>query len=160
MPSPLLERAKVQAEVLVPVLRAFREALGAERANRIAWQALAEWRRQVTHEMHAGFTGAPVERWEAGVQAAMPAIGDAVDVQLLGITPEKMEFDITGCRFAEFFRALGEPELGFALLCSMDDTQAEEVGQGQVRLTRTGTIMQGGSRCDFRYALERSRTRS
>ena len=37
----LIERAKIQAEVLVPVLKAFRAALGEERANRIAWQALA-----------------------------------------------------------------------------------------------------------------------
>ena len=39
-PSPALERAKTQAQVLVPVLRAFREELGAERANRIAPRSL------------------------------------------------------------------------------------------------------------------------
>src|SRR5712692_2360174 len=49
-PSPALERAKIQAQVLVPVLKAFREELGAERANRIAWKALAEWRQQVIAE--------------------------------------------------------------------------------------------------------------
>jgi len=156
MASPLLERVKIQARVLVPVLRAFREAIGAERANQIAWHALAEWRKQVTREMHAGFEGTPRERWEAGVRAGMPEIGDAVDIEMLGATAEKVEFDITGCRFAELFRALGEPELGFALLCSRDDTAAEEIGGDQVRFERTSTIMQGGSRCDFRYALKRS----
>jgi hypothetical protein len=156
MASPLLERSKIQAQVLVPVLRAFRDAIGTERANQIAWQALAEWRKQVTREIHAGFTGTPTERWRAGVTAGMPEIGDAVDVQMLGASAEKVELDITGCRFAEFFRALGEPELGFALLCSMDVTAADEVGQGEVDFTRTTTIMQGGSRCDFRYALKKS----
>jgi hypothetical protein len=156
MASPLLERSKIQAQVLVPLLRAFREAIGTERANEIAWKALAEWRRQVTREIHAGFTGTPIERWRAGVTAGMPEIGDAVDIEMLGATAERVELDITGCRFAEFFRALGEPELGFALLCSMDDTAAEEIGEGQVHFERTSTIMQGGSRCDFRYALKRS----
>ena len=156
MASPLLEQVKIQAQVLVPVLRAFREALGTEQANQIAWKALAEWRRQVTREMHTGFTGGPAERWAAGVQAGIPRIGDAIDMQMLTLTPEKVELDVTGCRFAEFFRALGEPELGFALLCSMDDTAAEEIGQGEVAFRRTSTIMQGGSRCDFRYALKRS----
>jgi hypothetical protein len=33
MASPLLERSKIQAQVLVPVLRAFRAAIGTERAN-------------------------------------------------------------------------------------------------------------------------------
>jgi L-2-amino-thiazoline-4-carboxylic acid hydrolase-like protein len=155
MASPLLERAKIQAQVLVPVLRAFRDALGAERANSIAWRALAEWRKQVTREMHAGFEGTPLERWRAGVEAGMPQIGDAVDIEMQTMTAEQVDFDITGCRFAEFFRALGEPELGFALLCSMDETSAEEIGGDQVRFTRTNTIMQGGSRCDFRYALKR-----
>ena len=155
MASPLLERVKIQAQVLVPVLRAFREAMGAERANQIAWQAMAEWRKQVTRELHAGFEGTPLERWRAGVEAGMPQIGDAVDIEMLAATPEKVELDVTGCRFAEFFRALGEPELGFALLCSMDDTAAEEIGGDQVRFTRTSTIMQGGTRCDFRYALKR-----
>jgi hypothetical protein len=155
MASPLLERSKIQAQVLVPVLRAFREAIGTERANQIAWKALAEWRKQVTREMHAGFEGTPLERWRAGVEAGMPQIGDAVDIEMQTMTAEQVEFDITGCRFAEFFRALGEPELGFALLCSMDDTAAEEIGQGEVGFRRTRTIMQGGSRCDFRYALER-----
>ena len=54
-----------------------------------------------------------------------------------------------------FFRELGEPELGFALLCSMDDDTAEEYGQGEVALKRTGTIMQGAPHCDFRYRLRR-----
>lgn len=156
MASELLDRVKTQAEVLVPVLRAFREALGAERANQIAWKALAEWRRELTREMHAGFTGSSAERWAAGVQAGIPRIGDAIDMKMLALTPEKVELDVTGCRFAEFFRALGEPELGFALLCSMDDTAAEEIGRDEVSFRRTSTIMQGGSRCDFRYALKKS----
>lgn len=156
MASPLLERSKIQAQVLVPVLRAFREAIGAERANSIAWRALAEWRKQVTREIHAGFEGTPLERWEAGVRAGMPQIGDAVDIEMRTMTAQQVDFDITGCRFAEFLRALGEPELGFALLCSMDDTAADEIGQDEVAFRRTSTIMQGGSRCDFRYALQRS----
>ncbi len=69
---------------------------------------------------------------------------------------EAIEFNITGCRYAQFFRELGEPELGFALTCSWDDTEAEMIGAGDVKLTRTGTIMRGADRCDFRYALKKS----
>jgi hypothetical protein len=138
------------------VLRAFREALGTERANKIAWGALAEWRRALVRDMHAGITGAPAERWLSGFVAAGQQVGDAVDVLPLKQTPEALEMDVTGCRFAELFEQLGEPELGFALLCAVDDTAAQEIGQGEVALTRTSTIMQGGARCDFRYALKRS----
>ena len=156
MASPLLEQVKVQAQVLVPLLRAFRAELGTERANRIAWKALSAWRSQVVREMHEPFSGSPVERWTAGVMNSMPRIGDAVDVEMLKQESEAIEFNITGCRFAQFFRELGEPELGFALLCSMDNTAAEEVGAGEVQFTRTGTIMQGSDHCDFRYALKKA----
>jgi hypothetical protein len=43
------------------------------------------------------------------------------------------------------------PELGFLLVCSSDLAMAEGFGAG-VQLTRTQTIMQGASHCDFRYA--------
>lgn len=153
MASPLLEQTKIQAQVLVPVLKAFREELGTERANQIAWKALAEWRKQVVKEMHAPFSGTPKERFLAGFASSAPAIGDATDYNVLKSEPDAIEIDITGCRFAQFFRELGEPELGFAMLCSMDTTMAEEVGRDEVKFTRTGTIMQGASHCDFRYKL-------
>ncbi|HZR84256.1 MAG TPA: L-2-amino-thiazoline-4-carboxylic acid hydrolase [Candidatus Binatia bacterium] len=155
MPSPLLDRVKIQAEVLVPVLRAFREELGVDRANRIAWKALAAWREQIARDRHAGIAGSGADRWMKGIVASQETIGDAIDVDMLRMEPTAIDFDVTGCRFAEFFRALGEPELGFAMLCSMDDTTAEQIGEGEVDLSRAGTIMQGAARCDFRYALKR-----
>ena len=149
----LIDRAKIQAEVLVPVLQAFRAELGEERANRLAWQALAQWRRDTARALAAELPGSPREKWQAAMEAARPIIGDSVDFDVLKQSEDAFDFNITGCRFAEFFRQLGEPELGFALLCSFDDTMVEELGTGEVELRRTGTIMQGAKHCDFRYAL-------
>ena len=47
-------------------------------------------------------------------------------------------------------KELGERELGFLLVCSADFSTAEGFG-GDVELTRTQTIMQGATHCDFRY---------
>ncbi|HYL58511.1 MAG TPA: L-2-amino-thiazoline-4-carboxylic acid hydrolase, partial [Candidatus Acidoferrales bacterium] len=107
-PSPSLEQAKIQAQVLVPVLRAFREAIGAERANKIAWGALAEWRQQVWRSMLTS-PGTPTEQFRASTVAMADIIGDAVDVEMLKDEPESLEFNVTGCRFAQFFHELGEP---------------------------------------------------
>jgi hypothetical protein len=153
--TPLIDRAKIQAQVLVPVLKAFRAELGEERANRIAWRALAEWRREAARAMASEFSGSPREKWQAVMEASVPIIGDSVDFEMLTQSDTAWDFNITGCHFAEFFRQLGEPELGFALLCSFDDTVAEEIGTGEVELKRTGTIMQGAKHCDFRFALQR-----
>ena len=156
MPSPLLEQAKIQVQVLVPVLRTLRAELGVERANQLVWRALADWRRQVAAELYEPYSGSPVERWMSGMTASTARVGDAVDVEIHAARTDAFEFDVVGCRFAQFFRDLGEPELGFALLCAMDDTVAQEVGAGDVTLQRSSTIMQGAQRCDFRYALKKA----
>jgi L-2-amino-thiazoline-4-carboxylic acid hydrolase len=58
---------------------------------------------------------------------------------------------VTRCRFAEFFRALGEPpDLGALLICETDFDIAS-VGEGQVSLDRAQTIMRGAPSCTFRY---------
>lgn len=68
-------------------------------------------------------------------------------------TPEAFDVDVTSCRYARFYQQLGVPELGFLLVCSADFPMAE--GFGDVQLTRTRTIMQGASHCDFRHALKK-----
>ena len=65
--------------------------------------------------------------------------------------PEALEFNITGCRYADFFRQLGEPELGAVLLCDVD-LDAEAVGSPEVEMTRAQTIMKGA--WIFRYPTD------
>ena len=74
----------------------------------------------------------------------------ALEYRVIEQSKDAFEFDVTACRYAEFYRELGEPELGFLLVCSLDFAMAEGFG-ADVELTRTQTIMQGASCCDFRY---------
>jgi hypothetical protein len=71
-------------------------------------------------------------------------------------TPDSFDINVTGCRYAEFYKEIGAPELGFLLECSADFSMAEGFGP-DVQLTRTQTIMQGASHCDFRYALQQKK---
>jgi len=165
MGSPLLDQLKIQAQVVVPLLRAFREELGVERANRIAWTALEKWRVDIVRELtkELPVQASNVERFQAYSEASSPVVGDAVDLNWLeggesfetGKFPDRAEFDVTGCRFAKFFSELGEPELGFALVCSFDNTAVDEIGRGDVEFKRTQTIMRGADHCDFRYVLRK-----
>lgn len=82
-------------------------------------------------------------------------IGNDVEFQMFRQDPQAMEFNITGCRYADFFRALGEPELGALMLCEADFHMLEMSG-GEVELQRTQTIMKGGDYCDFRYKMKTS----
>jgi hypothetical protein len=68
---------------------------------------------------------------------------------------QSFEVNVTGCRFAEFYKKIGAPELGFLLVCSSDFALTEGYGD-PVQLDRSQTIMQGASHCDFRYRLEKT----
>ena len=149
----LLDQAKIQAQVLLPVLKALREELGTARANEIVGRALRAWAREMFLKVGAMLPGSPKEKWATLNAASMPRIGTDVDFQVLKQDTAAFEFNITGCRYADFFRQLGEPELGAILLCEAD-LHMVEVGSPDVELTRTQTIMKGASYCDFRYRMK------
>ena len=82
------------------------------------------------------------------------AKGDAVDYSVRAQSQDTYEIDVTGCRYAQFYKELGEPELGFLLVCSSDFPFVEGFGS-DIKLTPTQTIMQGASHCDFRYRRQK-----
>jgi predicted ArsR family transcriptional regulator len=146
----LLDKTRIQAQVLVPVLRALRTELGKDKADAIVKQALRDWSKQLFAAIGDGIEGSPRRKW-ATIQTVFGEVsGREVEVEILRHDQEALELDITRCRFAEFFRALGEPELGALLICEADFDIAS-VGDGEVSLERAQTIMQGAPSCTFRY---------
>ncbi len=87
--------------------------------------------------------------------AWMPKIGSDVDIEPLRQTAEHWDLNVTGCRYADFFRRLGEPELGALLLCEQDFHVTEQITNPDVKLERAQTIMKGAKYCDFRYSVKR-----
>src|SRR6185437_5508650 len=144
----LLDKTRIQAQVLVPVLTALRKELGKEKADAIVKQALRDWSRQLFAAIGDGVEGSPRGKW-AAMHTAMAEITEKdVTVEMRRRDKDALEFDITQCRFAEFFRALGEPDLGSLLICETDFDIAA-AGGGEVGFTRDQTIMQGAPSCTF-----------
>jgi hypothetical protein len=137
----LLDKTRIQAQVLVPVMRA------------IVKDALREWSKQLFAAIGDGIEGSPRRKWAA----MQDALGDAtlreVSFDMLRHDKEALEFNVTTCGFAEFFRALGEPELGALLVCQTD-VDIAAAGQGEVHFDRSQTLMQGAPCCTFRYRFE------
>ncbi len=75
---------------------------------------------------------------------------DAMRIEVLEQTDDRLSFDVTRCRYAEMYRALGIPELGAVLSCNRDAALIEGFNP-DITLTRTDTIMQGADHCNFRY---------
>ena len=146
----LLDKTRIQAQVLVPVLRALRAELGKDKADAIVKQALRDWSRQLFAAIGEGIAGSARRKW-ATVQSAWNEISAReVEFETRRHDAEALDIDVTRCRFAEFFRALGEPELGALLICEADFDIAA-VGGRAVSLDRAQTIMKGAPRCTFRY---------
>ena len=153
MDVPLIEQAKIQAQVLVPLVRALQAELGEERANALVRKSLGALYRQFGEAWWRSQGDSKLGE-KLGSAFGRLAAGDALDYEVVRQTADTFELDVTGCRYARFYKELGAPELGFLLVCSVDFPFAEGLG-GNVQLTRTQTIMQGAERCDFRYKLKR-----
>ena len=146
----LLDKTRIQAQVLVPVLRALRDALGKDKAYAIVKQALRDWSKGLFAAIGDGIEGSPRRKW-AAIQSVFGEVsGREVEVETRRHDKEALDIDVTRCRFADFFRALGEPDLGALLICEADFDIAA-VGEGEVSLERAQTIMRGAPTCTFRY---------
>ena len=150
MDVPFLEQVKIQAQVLVPLIQAFQREFGAERVNALVPKALFDFYKRFGAEWWKNTLGGPTDKIAKAID--MFAIGDAIDVEEIARTPDRYEFNITGCRYAEFFKNLGVPELGYLLICSIDPPMTEGYGD-DVTLACGQTIMQGARRCEFRYRI-------
>jgi hypothetical protein len=146
----LLDKTRMQAQVLVPVLRALRTELGKDKADAIVKQALRDWSKQLFAAIGDGIEGNPRRKWATVQNVWGEVSGREVEVEILRHDKEALDIDVTRCRFAEFFRGLGEPDLGALLVCQADFDIAS-VGEGEVSLDRAQTIMQGAPSCTFRY---------
>jgi len=146
----LLDKTRIQAQVLVPVLRALRAELGKDKADAIVKQALRDWSKQLFAGIADSVEGRPKRKWAAIHTEVIEVSEGDITVDMHRHDEEALEFDITHCRFAEFFHALGEPELGAYLVCESDYDIAA-AGAGEVSFAREQTLMQGAPSCTFRY---------
>jgi hypothetical protein len=151
MPEPTithLERRKIEGGVLIPMVQAFQRAIGTERANEIARDVIIELARK-DGERWAQQFGGDLEAMEkvSGVWAG----GGSLNIEPIGKSAENLDFNVTRCRYAEFYKELGLPELGYLFHCNRDFAMVKGFGPS-LTLKRTQTIMQGASHCDFRFA--------
>ncbi|RXG96116.1 L-2-amino-thiazoline-4-carboxylic acid hydrolase [Bradyrhizobium zhanjiangense] len=154
MDVSIIQQVKIQARVLVPLVKALQTELGEERANALVRTALGAIYRRYGEEFWRGKNEKNLGRAMSDELAAY-ARDDALDYRVIEQSQDAFAFDVTACRYAEFYKELGEPELGFLLVCSADFDLADGFGPN-VKLARTQTIMQGASHCDFRYKRSRS----
>ncbi len=144
----VLTRRETEARILAPVIEALADEFDRARVLRIVADTVVELARQqgaqltqtVDDNGPAGFVET-LEHWTRD---------NALEIDIVAQDEERLDFNVTRCRYAEMYRALGIPELGKVLSCNRDFALIEGFNP-QAELTRTQTIMEGAACCDFRY---------
>jgi L-2-amino-thiazoline-4-carboxylic acid hydrolase len=143
-----LERRKIEAGVLIPMVQAFQRAIGKTRANEIAREVIVELARQDGERWALQF-GQDLAAMEQ--VASVWAGGGSLSINTIGKSAQTLDFNVTRCQYAEFYKELGLPELGYLFHCNRDFAMVEGFNP-TLTLKRTQTIMEGASHCDFRFA--------
>jgi hypothetical protein len=153
--TPLMRRVKLQAEVLVPLLRHLRAELGVETANALVYPVLRRVTKDWIEELAHSESEDPLENFHKTSETHFATFEGDVDMEVLRADDQHLDVNVTGCRYANFFRSLDEPELGAILTCEMDDHIAK-LSAPAVELSLKETIMSGGTHCPFRYKFKRN----
>ncbi len=148
----MLKRREIEARILMPVLSALGEEFGRERVFEIARKVIVEVAREQGKALAERMGGDSLGQFAAALEDWKK--GDAYRMDVLEQTEEKFSFNVTRCRYAEMYRALGIPEVGALLSCNRDFSLVEGFNP-DVQLTRTQTVMEGASHCDFRFVLRK-----
>src|SRR5207248_10549517 len=106
----------------------------------LARDAGAELAHQLGEATLSAFA-AGLDRWKEG---------GALEIELLERSAHRLSFNVTRCRYAEMYRALGLADLGSSLSCQRDFSLVQGFNPA-IQLTRTQTIMEGAPYCDFRF---------
>lgn len=147
----ILEKRRAQAEVIKPIYEKLKERLGIEAAQEIIGESI----RQAAIEEGRRFASLEHGVPDLSRFAALLPLwqkDDALKMVELKQSRTEYAFNVTRCRYAEMYKEMGLEEIGHLLSCNRDAAFSEGYNS-RIELTRTQTIMQGASHCDFRYKL-------
>ena len=149
---PLLERRRIEAMVLVPVIRAMQARFGTVEVNEVVGQAIrdlahaqaaerAQARGPVATvvELRKGFRSGPISEGSLTIEITT----DESDDTAFG-------FDVKHCQFVDMYHELGADDLGFLLSCNRDFASFAGMAPA-LDFDRTQTRMEGAAFCDFRF---------
>jgi hypothetical protein len=149
VPISHLQRRRIESGVLIPFIAACREKFGdaatrelvVATIRRLAAEDGARWGAAFGRDFGALKTVAE-EVW---------AGGGSLDIEIVAAADDRLDFNVKRCRYAEFYKELGLPDLGYLIHCNRDHAMIDGFNP-DLQLTRTQTVMEGATHCDFRFA--------
>jgi hypothetical protein len=147
-PLTLLQRREIEARIVGPLVLGFIEAMGRDPALAVVRRVVAGLAREGGADLASRLGNASLATFAQVLDVWRE--GGALELEVLEQTPERLSFNVTRCRYAEMYRALGLEDLGGSLSCCRDFALVEGFNPA-IELGRTQTLMEGASHCDFRF---------
>ena len=146
----VLTRREVEARVLAPVIDALGEKFGREQVIEVVRDEIIKLAQQQGADMADAMGGNGCVQFESSLQYWTR--DEALKLDVLEQNDTTLNFNVVRCRYSEMYRDLGIPELGAVFSCNRDYAMIEGFNP-DAKLTRTQTLMEGKSHCDFRYVF-------
>ena len=144
----LLTQREIEAKIVGPLVQGFIAELGREKALEVVRNVVANLARERGAELARAVGAASLEAFADDIDRWRE--GGALEINFLARTPDQLDFNVTRCRYAEMYRALGLADLGGSLSCQRDFALVQGFNPA-IELTRTQTLMEGATHCDFRF---------
>ncbi|MGV0820993.1 L-2-amino-thiazoline-4-carboxylic acid hydrolase [Martelella sp. AMO21009] len=149
---PIIEQRRIEANILASVYEELKTRRGEAEARSVIGDAVTRaairqgesFAAELDHPADFTDFSAILPNWTAG---------GALEMTVLEEGAETLSFNVTRCRYAEMYRAMGLGDIGDLLSCNRDGAFCEGFNP-KMKLKRTQTIMSGASYCDFRYSME------
>lgn len=150
-PLPIIERRRIEAEILKCVYDTLVESHGVDVARRTLREAVSRsaiaqgraFREALGRDPDLADFAAILPNWTAN---------DALEIEVLETSPTTLSFNVRRCRYAEMYRSMGLGEIGDLLSCNRDGEFCTGYNP-RMKLDRSQTIMGGAEHCDFRYRM-------
>ncbi len=150
-PLPILQQRRIEANILKHVYENLSERFGKEQAREIVQETVSQSAIEQGKTFADQIDGDPNLKDFYDILPLWSRDG-ALEIDVLEASPDKLDFDVKRCRYAEMYREMGIGEIGDLLSCQRDGDFC--IGyNAEIEFRRTQTIMGGASHCDFRYSL-------
>jgi hypothetical protein len=144
----VLTRREVEARLLGPLIDAFAQTTDRAQVIATVRDTIAQIARTQGAEMARTYGEATLENFADSLK--LWTKDDALVIEVVAKDAQNFGFNVTRCRYAELYRELGMEEFGAVFSCNRDAALIEGFS-ADIQLTRTQTIMEGATHCDFRY---------
>lgn len=146
----LLTRREIEIRIAGPLIRAFIEELGREKALPVLRKAIGSLARADGALLAEKMGGNSADHLARSLGAW--SAGGALEIELLELSETKCHFNVLRCRYAEMYEKLGMADEALILFCGRDFDLVKGFNP-KMTLVRTQTILEGKGYCDFRITL-------